>query len=302
MRKGGWKRWLLPLLWVCLAALPIMGERVRVATYNVENYTLANRMVDGIYRVDYPKPEVEKAALRSIIREVRPDVLAVQEMGPMPFLEELQRDLRREGLDFPYLALLTEADPVRKIGVLSRIPFVEVIPHNDLDFPYLDGREQVKRGLLEVRFETANIPWAFFTLHLKSKWTEHAEDPQANRRRVGEAHAIRDRIRHQFPEGEGGLFVVAGDFNDTRDTATLRRFLQVSDRTITEMLEAVDSRGERWTQHFARRDLYSRIDYLLVSPAMMPQVVPESARIVDSPNWRTASDHRMLYVDLDFGN
>ena len=37
---------------------------ITVAAYNVENYTVADRMVDGVYRSAYPKPEKAKSALR----------------------------------------------------------------------------------------------------------------------------------------------------------------------------------------------------------------------------------------------
>ena len=74
-------------------AAALGAETLTVATFNVENYTLADRMVEGVFRQEYPKPEAEKAAVRRVIRAIRPDVLALQEMGAAPFLEVLQRDL-----------------------------------------------------------------------------------------------------------------------------------------------------------------------------------------------------------------
>ncbi len=291
---------LLLLISVPGAAGETGGERIRVATYNLENYNLTDRLVNGVYRFDYPKPESEKHALRRIITEIRPDVLAVQEIGPMPFLLELQRDLRREGIDYRHAALLEDADPVRKVAVLSRIPFREVKRHTDMSFLYFEDREMVRRGLLEVRFDTAGIEWALFTLHLKSKWTERPDDPRATRRRIAEAHTVRNRIRASFPETEGHAFLVAGDFNDTRGTAAVRRFLEVGGRPITAIVPAVDSRGETWTQFWEREEVYSRVDFILASPAMRPIIVPGSGRVVDLPQWREASDHRMVYVDLEF--
>ena len=48
------------VLWLALAG---WAQALTVATYNVENYTIANRMVEGVYRQAYPKPEKERAAL-----------------------------------------------------------------------------------------------------------------------------------------------------------------------------------------------------------------------------------------------
>ena len=75
-------------------------DALTVLTWNVENYVAEDRMVEGEYRTEYPKPEAAKAALRAALRALSPDVLALQEMGPEPYLAELQRDLAAEGKDF----------------------------------------------------------------------------------------------------------------------------------------------------------------------------------------------------------
>ena len=110
-----------------LAAVAARAETITVATYNVENYVAAGRMVDGAYRPAYPKPEAAKEAMRTVIRALRADVLALQEMGPGRYLEELRRDLRAEGLDYPHLALAEAADADRHVAVLSRLPFRRVV-------------------------------------------------------------------------------------------------------------------------------------------------------------------------------
>ncbi|TVR51793.1 MAG: endonuclease/exonuclease/phosphatase family protein [Puniceicoccaceae bacterium] len=278
-----------------------VATSVRIATWNVENYLICDRMVAGSWRPSYPKPEVEKAALREALLAVRPHILALQEMGTDAFLRELQEDLRRLGLDYPHRFVLDAADEVRHVALLSALPWVELTAHRDLDLPYLDGgRMPVKRGLLEAVFESNGHRWALFVLHLKSKWTEHAEDPQAARRRTGEATAIRNRILSRYDPAAGDLYLIAGDVNDTFNSAPLRRLLVRGPVEISRALPAADSRGHRWTQHWEREDLYSRIDYLLASPALEALLVEGSATIHDSPGSALASDHRMLYADFRF--
>ncbi len=290
-------------LFVLAAAGPAGAETIRVATYNVENYLVMDRWVEKQerWRPAYPKPEREKTALREVIHAVAPDVLALQEMGPPPFLEELRRDLRREGLDYPYAHVLEAEDEARHVAVLSRLPFREVVGHVDPDFPYFGERTRIKRGLLEVRFETSGRPWSLFTLHLKSKWTEREDDPQAAAKRTGEATAARNRILERVDPAAGDLFLIAGDFNDTRDTPPLRRFFRRGDLTLSVPVEAADSRGHTWTQHWERQDLYSRIDFILASPALKERLVPEGHGVYDGPGYRTASDHRMVWAEFCFG-
>jgi hypothetical protein len=108
------------LLFILIAASGLKAEVVRVATYNVRNYLEVNRWADGRYRPNFPKPEEEKQALRAVILSVRPDILVIQEMGTGPYLEELQADLKEEGLDLPFAYVAEGADEDRHVALLSR--------------------------------------------------------------------------------------------------------------------------------------------------------------------------------------
>jgi endonuclease/exonuclease/phosphatase family metal-dependent hydrolase len=286
--------------WLLSVSL-LASETIRIATYNVENYLTTDLVAADGWRPNYPKPEKSKNALRSVIAAVNPDVLALQEMGREPFLRELQRDLRAEGVDYPHAYVLRGHDENRHVALLSRLPFREVHAHIDLTFPYFGEREAVKRGLLEVVFETNGEQWSLFVIHLKSKWTERPDDPQADKKRTGEATAVRNRILERQDPAAGALYLIAGDLNDTRDTAPLRRLLQRGSLQISELIPAADSRGHAWTQHWARQNLYSRVDYLLPSPALARRVVDGRGYVYDGPGYSDASDHRMVWADFALG-
>jgi endonuclease/exonuclease/phosphatase family metal-dependent hydrolase len=276
----------------------LVAQAITVATYNVENYTLANRMVEGIYREAYPKPEKERAALRQVIRAIAPDVLAVCEMGPQPFLDEFQRELKQAGLNYPHAVLLEAADVDRHVAVLSKVPFKEVRRHAELSYTYFGKPERVKRGALEVVFATDQGDVSVFVLHLKSKFTERKDDPEAALQRAQEAEAVRDLVLARFPDPASAKFLVCGDWNDTRGTRPVRALQKRGETVIGELLPAADSHGETWTHYFRREDLYSRIDYLMVSPGLKPFVVDGRAKIFDGPAAANASDHRPVVVEL----
>lgn len=293
-------RWLV-LSCVLLFALVVgaRAETLTLATYNVENYVAANRMVDGMYRENYPKPEAAKAALRSVIRSLDADLLALQEIGSEAHLEELRRDLKSEGVDYPFFAWLEAADKDRHVALLSRRPLTAVVRHTDLTFSYLGRETPVKRGLLEVRIATTAGELTLFVFHLKSRYTDEASDPQSQLRRAGEAEAIRDRVLRQFPDPSSARFLVLGDCNDSPGSRPLRALTQRGRRTIAHLLPAADSRGETWTHYYRREDVYSRVYYILASPALAPTVVNGAAVICDLPETAAASDHRPVSVRLN---
>jgi len=270
-----------------------------LATYNLENYGPANRMTEAGFRPDYPKPEAQKRALRTVIRGLNADLLFVQEMGGQAHLDELRRDLKAEGFDYPHAALAAAADDDRHLAVLARVPLTAVTTHADLQFAYLGGKAPVKRGVLEATFSTPAGDVTVFAIHLKSRFTERADDSASAIRRAGEATAIRDLVLRRFPTPATARFVVLGDCNDSRTSRTLA-FLQRRGKTeIATLLTGGDSRGEVWSHTYRREETYSRVDHILVSPGLFPAVSDGVARVYDGPGVREASDHRPVYVVLN---
>jgi endonuclease/exonuclease/phosphatase family metal-dependent hydrolase len=299
---GGWAgaRWLRACVWLLALGAPLFAgaETLTIATYNIENYVATNRMADGVYRKNYPKPETEKAALRGVIRGLDADVIALQEVGPLPYLEELLRDLKSEGVDYPYFAWMEGADTERHLAVLSRRPFIHVNKHADIRFKYFTEETRVKRGLLEVRIAFANAEIALFVVHLKSRFTDRADDPESARRRAGEAEAIRDLICDGRSANPDMRFLVVGDCNDAPGSRPLRALLARGKTTITQMLPASDFHGETWTHFYRKQDAYSRMDYVLVSPLLRPWVAGDAAEIFGGPDALKASDHRPVLIRL----
>src|SRR5208282_6404904 len=137
----------------------------RVATYNVENY------------LDQPtesRPHVKsseaKAKIRESIEAIKPDVLALEEMGTTNALLELRASLKADGLDFPFWEHVSGWDTNIHVAVLSKLRILASHPHTNDSF-LLDGRRfSVSRGFAEVDIQAAtNFTFTLIAAHLKSR-------------------------------------------------------------------------------------------------------------------------------------
>lgn len=283
------------------AALAGAKESLRIATYNLENYNLSNRMTADGFAPAHPKPEAEKTALRRVIRRIDPDLLAVQEIGGKPFLEELRRDLAHDGIRFPYTALLEGPDPYRRVAFLSKIPLETVFSEKRLvtgfEIPSpKDNEAVVNRGLLGVRVRVGEHPVDVYTLHLKSRLTRDKRDPRSEKERLAESLTVRAALARAGIDTPGRLAVVAGDFNDGPNSRVLTRFVGDKDASRLVRLEPKDSRGETFTYRNEKKGLYDRSDYVFVTPALAPKI--PALRIDDHRDTEIASDHRPIVVEI----
>lgn len=274
-----------------LLGLITSAQALRVATYNVENYLVCNRMVNGNFKKDYPKPESEKFALRQIIKEVNPDVLAIQEMGDDPMLLELQHDLNSEGLSYEY-STLSQGQDVRHLAILSKIPFSDIQSHDTISIKVDGSPELVRRGLLEVTFNSSDTAWKLFVVHLKSRYSKDNSDPLSEKVRLAEANAIKKLIAQQDTKD----FLITGDFNDGPRSKPLKSLTKAN---FSTHIPGADSNNEIWTYFHKTQGVYSLIDYFLASPSFANKFVNNTAIIYDSTKNAYASDHRLLYIDLD---
>lgn len=208
----------------------------------------------------------------------RPDVICLQEVDDR--LEGFASE--HLGGRFPYLARPPGNDPrAMNVAVLSRFPLLEVVSHSTHRFPLLDESRDSRfsRDLLRVDLELEGRPWSVYTTHLKSM----RGGSNAHRQRESEAAAILQLLQEQVQPGRP--WILTGDLNDGRHSATLARFL-TSPLQLHNSLEVV---GARRTFTFPCQGARQQFDYILLPHWLAPslkhsKVWPESR----------ASDHAMV--------
>lgn len=296
----------LPLACLAVAALvaaprPLAAAEIAfsVATYNLENY------VDAGTGPRPAKSAAARAAVRKSIRALGPDVLALEEMGGTNALLELRASLKSDGLEYPHWEHVSGFDSNIHVAVLSRFPIAARRPHTNEGFLLHGRRFPVSRGFAEVDIQgPAGYRFTLIAAHLKSR-REVPEADQAELREQ-EALALRAIIDARLKADPALNLVVLGDFNDTRDSPSLKTLigrgaLALVDTRPAESDDAprgppgtARSRQVTWTYYYSREDTYSRIDYILLSPGMAREWLVRGTRVLRRPGWGVASDHRPI--------
>ena len=261
-----------------------------VAAYNVENWLSMDRQG----KADQPKPQSEKDALFKVVAQIHPDVLSVEEMGSTNDLAELAAGLRAHGVDLPYREWIEGADTNRHVSVLSRLPIVERFSRTDYNY-LLNGKPQrIERGIIDVKIQV-NDHYTFRAVvaHLKSKRQVEVGDQAVMR--LEEAKLLRAHVGKALKNDPELNLIVMGDFNDTPESPPIRALVGELPFALIELLP-VDSQGGHDTFYWKYRNQFSRIDYLITSPGMANEFVPDNAHIADVEGWDKASDHRAVYA------
>ena len=289
--------WVAVLL--CLFTLGAPGaELFRVATYNVENDILRSNETRSI------KPPESRAKIREHLLVIKADVIALQELGGADALQDIQQGLKAGGLDYAHSEIVCGWDTNIQVAVLSRFPIVARRPHTNDSYLLQGRRFHVGRGFLEVDIRVhPQYTFTLMTTHLKSR-RQVAEGDEAEMREQ-EGILLREKIDARLNGNRDVNLIVLGDMNDVRDARSTRAVLGRGRTALVDTRPAerngdnlpnpiprYDPRNITWTHFFGKEDTYSRIDYILLSPAMAREWVKEESYVFTTANWGLASDHR----------
>ena len=285
----------------------LQAETFRIATYNVENYL--DQPTESRTHV---KSTEAKTKIRESLRALKPDVLALEEMGSTNALLELRDSLKAEGLDFPYWEHVAGFDTNIHVAVLSKFPFTARRPHTNDQFLLSGRRFRVSRGFAEVDIQVnTNYSFTLIAAHLKSRRPVVMADEAELR--LEEAKALRGITDASLEANPEANLIVLGDFNDTYNTASTKAVVgrgktklvdtrpaeRNGDNTPNPTNPRYSPRDITWTHYYGVEDTYSRIDYIMLSPGMAREWVKEETYILTVPNWGIGSDHRPIMATFE---
>jgi endonuclease/exonuclease/phosphatase family metal-dependent hydrolase len=267
------------------------SEGLRFITYNVENWLTMDRYIDGKNLKSLSKPDGEKRAVVTILARHAPDVIGLCEIGTASDLAEIQARLKAAGLDLPHSHYTGGSDPTRHLGLLSRFPLTATAKPAESQYQLAGRTFAINRGILDATLQARGKTYRFIGAHLKSKRDSEQGDQEAIR--LNEARLLRRHINTILTADADARLIVYGDFNDTRATPAIKTLTgKYNDPSYLTEIPLKDSHLEAWTYHWALHDIYSGIDFIMVSQGIRRDVDFPAAKIIDDAEWEQASDHR----------
>jgi endonuclease/exonuclease/phosphatase family metal-dependent hydrolase len=217
----------------------------KVMTWNVENLF---RPAPGAPQAEQQRFQQKIQLLANVINQLAPDVVALQEVGGLEPLGDLQQ--RLEG-GYPHSAISLFPDPrgirvafLSKLALVgSPVNFVDFPPGPALDIHDLTGTggstpiTRMSRGALRVRVTKQALTVDLITVHLKSKlltfprangssFNPRDENERAQvggialLKRAAEAVTLRIHANSLLDGNPQSPLLLMGDFNDVPEAQT----------------------------------------------------------------------------------
>ncbi|MEU6800706.1 endonuclease/exonuclease/phosphatase family protein [Streptomyces neyagawaensis] len=277
------------------------GSGIRIVAKGRSKWAGWAEMVRG----DLSWQAVENTA--RVMAEVDADILLTVEVEDRITLDRFNSQVLGGALgNRPYpFNLLVDGNDNRGIdvGILSRFPITSVRSH--IFDPGESGQPVFSRDCPEFEIDIAGEPLWVLGNHFKSKGFGRASENDKRRK----AQALRVQEIYEAALGRSPRVVVAGDLNDSLDSAPVKLLL---DAGLREAMTHDSYEGVLPGTHGTGKRDEQKLDYLLFSPELWdavthvgverrgiwaPRTFPSFTTVTSKLD--QASDHAALFADLD---
>ncbi len=192
------------LLILLLSVILLAKQMITIASYNVENlfdlkrsgYEYKEYVPNTKSRWNLRNYNIKLKHIARVIKDLNPDIIALQEIESYKAFMDLRHQLARDGLYFPYSAFAYKKDTVIKVGLFSKYKIV-------LKKEFVVNYSYRYRNILEVKININNKFLYIFVNHWKSKFGKESE-------RIKSAKVLYKEIKQL---GFNKHIIAIGDFN-----------------------------------------------------------------------------------------
>lgn len=285
---------------------------VRLATYNVLNL-FDNRDDPSLSGseddMSSVKPDSEKQGVAAAIRRLDADVLALQEIESFDALIEF-REQYLAGMGYKHVVSIdVGAERGIEQAVLSRFPVTEAVVWPTLA---LSGVHPQKYGNEPNRYAGQPLDCRRSPLRVTVEIPRAgAEAGEPYRLTLFVVHHKSGRYNNYWREAEAAKFVeliadlqradpsrniaLLGDFNAIPSDASVQTYHSAG---LTDVLAPRKPRDPLTTTHESGR----AIDFIMVNPAFLKEVLPGSAFVLGTPLRPEGADYRTTPAPAGFGS
>jgi endonuclease/exonuclease/phosphatase family metal-dependent hydrolase len=258
-----------------------------LATYNVRDFFDATD--DPAHQDELPAAAEVDAKVKKLgaaLRELKADVLALQEVENIAMLQRLNTEVSTLGYKE---ARLVPGNDMRGINValLSRYPVVLQISHKNDTFLSPDGgttKYGFSRDCLEMTIEPSQ---GRRLILLINHFAADDGSADAETRRHAQAARVRQIVDAALKNNPAANLAVVGDLNDQPGTKTLT-LITGGTPALYDATSTIAS-ADRWTHIYSGKK--EQLDYVLLAPGLKDDLVSGSPAIPHTTTFKDASDH-----------
>lgn len=274
----------------------VVPKPLKVLNWNLHN--MFDTQDDPAFADDFALTTAEYneklSQIGALLTELDPDIAILPEVESQAILDELNAD----HLGGAYTTAITETNDFRglDIGVLSKVPIVDLVSHKDDSFKRLDlvGGQLYKysRDCVEIHVNYNGREVVLLGVHYRSKGNGMVETDDKDKRMAEAQHtrAIADDLAKADP---GRAILILGDFNDVPGSPPVVWTLQgdpANDPKIP-FAAASDSLMDADKYTFVYNDVEELIDHQMASPLLAPMLDGTSVLVRHGDDVAAASDH-----------
>lgn len=285
---------------------------LRVATWNIEWFPAGMRQ-DALENVQW-----QTAAVATLIKEIKPDILLTQETRNLGALISLNNNLGSDSFNHLASSWFNDENKESQLNnkIQQQVGFLSLVPWTDIwevDFSTLPSKDRPARGWLAARFEVGTLKFVVYNGHLKSNFgAANLEDRASNyAKRLAAIHELKKDLERQNLDPYRDKILICGDLNtdffakEFEDEKTLS---ELQNMGFTHTF-GYHERENRITLPARAGEPYpdGTFDYIWVSSgwgkfAPSAQVLQKGAskrkEVFGGDEPRLASDHYPVYIDI----